>query len=424
MKRNKIIPQSVADKIVTQQLQAPKSFLLYCVTWNLAAKFPSITHLSKLLPLGFDIYVISTQECGQSIRASFVSSSMTIKWTKLLKQYFNEKCGNGTFSAIEDESLVALNMIIFVKQQTLLPHITNIESESIPTGIGGILGNKGAVAISFVYNNRYSFLFINSHFHAHQDNTILRHEDYWTINQNATLGRDLSVTPNMSNNANEEFKFEQIEYDRNIRLTSRFDFVFWMGDLNYRINGNRKIMDVLLREKQFNVLLQNDQLNIAKNYRQIFEDGFIESKITFPPTYKYDLNCDKYDTSSKARIPSWTDRILYKTNLSNRKTEFVMNTKYDAIKELKISDHRAVVATFKVNVNPKYADNIIELDGVSDSDYSMASIQKMNDKMIKKLSGWYHFVCFCVCCGCTKSSVWRRMFCLRAARVKTAPKLD
>ena len=74
-------------------------------------------------------------------------------------------------------------MIIFVKGQTLLIHISNIESESIPTGIGGILGNKGGVAISFIYNNQYSFLFINSHFHAHQDNTIVRHQDYWTIEE-------------------------------------------------------------------------------------------------------------------------------------------------------------------------------------------------------------------------------------------------
>ena len=46
-------------------------------------------------------------------------------------------------------------MIIFVKRQTLLIHITNMQNESIPTGIGGIIGNKGAVAISFIYNNRY-----------------------------------------------------------------------------------------------------------------------------------------------------------------------------------------------------------------------------------------------------------------------------
>ena len=106
MNNNKILPQSVADKIVTEQA-APKSFELYCVTWNLAGKFPSISDLSYLLPIGFDIYVISTQECGQSITASFVSSSIITKWTRLLMQYFDEKCGKASFAMIQNESLIA-----------------------------------------------------------------------------------------------------------------------------------------------------------------------------------------------------------------------------------------------------------------------------------------------------------------------------
>jgi hypothetical protein len=40
-----------------------------------------------------------------------------------------------------------------------------------------------------------------------------------------------------------------------------------------------------------------------------FEDtafeGFAEPKIMFEPTYKYDLNTDEYDTSTKCRIPSY-----------------------------------------------------------------------------------------------------------------------
>ena len=36
-----------------------------------------------------------------------------------------------------------------------------------------------------------------------------------------------------------------------------------------------------------------------------------EGKITFIPSYKFDLGTDVYDTSKKQRTPSWTDRILY-----------------------------------------------------------------------------------------------------------------
>lgn len=38
---------------------------------------------------------------------------------------------------------------------------------------------------------------------------------------------------------------------------------------------------------------------------QIFH-GFLEGRINFKPTYKFDVNKDVYDTSSKLRIPSYT----------------------------------------------------------------------------------------------------------------------
>ncbi len=31
------------------------------------------------------------------------------------------------------------------------------------------------------------------------------------------------------------------------RVTERFDRVFWLGDLNYRINGTRDMVDLLLK---------------------------------------------------------------------------------------------------------------------------------------------------------------------------------
>ena len=40
--------------------------------------------------------------------------------------------------------------------------------------------------------------------------------------------------------------------------------------------------------------------------------AFIEGKIAFAPTYKYDLFSEDYDTSEKLRIPAWTDRVLWR----------------------------------------------------------------------------------------------------------------
>mmetsp|Transcript_904 Transcript_904/g.1169 ORF Transcript_904/g.1169 Transcript_904/m.1169 type:complete len:125 (+) Transcript_904:357-731(+) len=84
--------------------------------------------------------------------------------------------------------------------------------------------------------------------------------------------------------------------------------------------------------------------------------GFEEGPITFLPTYKYDIDADVYDTSKKRRVPSYTDRILFKSRLN--KTENINNQdqnqnqveliEYNTIQEIRISDHRPVYANFLV----------------------------------------------------------------------------
>ena len=45
--------------------------------------------------------------------------------------------------------------------------------------------------------------------------------------------------------------------------------------------------------------------NICIFVGNVFE-GFSEQPINFPPTYKFDLNQDVYDSSELVRVPSWT----------------------------------------------------------------------------------------------------------------------
>jgi len=70
---------------------------------------------------------------------------------------------------------------------------------------------------------------------------------------------------------------------------------------------------------------------------------YAEARIFFPPTYKYDLETDDYDTSEKARIPAWCDRIL-------RKGNNLRQINYDTA-PLRFSDHRPVYATFLCKVS-------------------------------------------------------------------------
>ena len=114
--------------------------------------------------------------------------------------------------------------------------------------------------------------------------------------------------------------------------------VFWCGDLNYRIDGNRPVIMKLLRKNAEAALRNNDQLRNQRGKGLVFE-GFREGKITFKPTYKYDPGTDDYDTSKKARIPAWTDRVLYRTADEEVRVRLKLCS-YDAQNALKISDHK------------------------------------------------------------------------------------
>lgn len=73
---------------------------------------------------------------------------------------------------------------------------------------------------------------------------------------------------------------------------------------------------------------------------------FTEAKLTFRPTYKFNVNSDEYDSGPKKRLPSWTDRILY---INNPKVLKCLS--YHSDTSLKISDHKPVYATFKISID-------------------------------------------------------------------------
>ena len=68
---------------------------------------------------------------------------------------------------------------------------------------------------------------------------------------------------------------------------------------------------------------------------------------------RYDLFSDDHDTSEKARVPAWTDRILWK----RRKPQGMSSDNFQEPKlvfygraELKQSDHRPVIGIVDIQV--------------------------------------------------------------------------
>lgn len=61
----------------------------------------------------------------------------------------------------------------------------------------------------------------------------------------------------------------------------------------------------------------NDQLLIEKRIERVGH-GFREGNISFAPTFKFDLSNAEpsgFQDYKLSRMPSWTDRILYRSNL-------------------------------------------------------------------------------------------------------------
>lgn len=141
-------------------------------------------------------------------------------------------------------------------------------------------------------------------------------------------------------------------------VSDRYDRVFWMGDLNYRINLKRDQADELIarfmhpdtlvaeRKEALERLVSNDQLQIERLAGRIF-DGFAEGALTFKPTYKLDKESDEYDSGPKKRVPSYTDRVLFKSRGGGGGISL---RSYSSIESVKTSDHRPVVAQFDVSL--------------------------------------------------------------------------
>lgn len=64
-----------------------------------------------------------------------------------------------------------------------------------------------------------------------------------------------------------------------------------MGDLNFRVTESRKYADELIETDRIDKLLESDELSTERAKNTIF-NGFYEAKISFMPTYKFDVRED------------------------------------------------------------------------------------------------------------------------------------
>ena len=172
-------------------------------------------------------------------------------WERAVKRTLNDHAqqrGAERYILLRSGQLVGAALSIFVKK-AVLPDIKNVEGSVKKvrggasstaylltldqTGLSGMAGNKGAVAIRMDYANT-QICFVTAHLAAGFANYEERNRDYQTINHG-------------------------LRFQRN-RTIENHDTVIWLGDFNYRIGLGDDRVRRLIQIGDLDALYENDQV--------------------------------------------------------------------------------------------------------------------------------------------------------------------
>ncbi|XP_024163136.1 type IV inositol polyphosphate 5-phosphatase 3 isoform X1 [Rosa chinensis] len=229
-----------------------------------------------------------------------------------------------SYVRIVSKQMVGVFLTVWVRR-SLRKHIQNLKVSTVGVGVMGYIGNKGSVSVSMsIYQTLFCFVCTHLTAGEREVDESKRNADVHEIHRRTHF-----------------HSFSGIGLPKSIHDHER---IIWLGDLNYRINLSYEKTQDLISKKEWSQLAEKDQLARQLKKGRAF-DGWSEGVLNFPPTYKYEMNSDKYygeDPKGGRRTPAWCDRILSYGRgmrlLQYRRTEH------------KFSDHRPVTATYMAEV--------------------------------------------------------------------------
>ncbi|XP_018567291.1 phosphatidylinositol 4,5-bisphosphate 5-phosphatase A-like isoform X2 [Anoplophora glabripennis] len=314
---------------------------IYIATYNVGTSGPDqdLRDLLSLVDIKNeklpDFFILGFQEVKAQPQNMLLDSIFDDPWTYACKEILQKD-----YIKLKSMRLQGLLIVVFALRKHLL-NVREIESEYTRTGLAGMWGNKGAVSIRLsIYG--CSLCFVNSHLSAHDGQLKDRVEDYNSI-----------------------IKDQQFHVEETSKIFYH-DYVFWMGDLNFRLDEKfDKTPDEIEKaiiKKDHKKLFEHDQLRNVMKKGEAFSE-LTEQDPNFPPTFKFVVGTPFYDHK---RRPAWCDRILYCVNSHNYEnvTLKVDQMSYRCHHSYTLSDHKPVSAEFIIKVFSEYAERVIEFEKI------------------------------------------------------------
>eukprot|EP00611_Tribonema_gayanum_P020863 TRINITY_DN389_c1_g2_i1.p1 TRINITY_DN389_c1_g2~~TRINITY_DN389_c1_g2_i1.p1 ORF type:complete len:728 (+),score=235.71 TRINITY_DN389_c1_g2_i1:124-2307(+) len=398
------------------------SLRIFAGTWNIAGEMLSTAEdLEEWLGVEVcpgesppDLFAIGFQEvidlsAGNVVADSFLdnqSRTNARRWLELIENYLDiyGKRHGVKYRQLSHKRLLG-TYIVVMAEASLACRVTDVQRAHVATGIGGKLGNKGAVAIRMVIAREVSLCFVCCHMCAHRENVLQRNAEYRTVTERRlfrVLAHDAlqtrpkyllasqaeqrmgglaalstyaaaavaAVTTPTSPSRSDDLSASaspprRVDYSGSgdsgggtIGILDH-DVVVWLGDMNYRIGGTVTSEEVgrMVAAGETEALRELDQLSTEMAAGRAFPQ-FFEGRLSFDPTYKLIRGTRDFDLrpEKKMRCPSWCDRILWSApHVCNAGPVQRMSLENYWSSGPYVSDHAPVSALFALTLS--YMDN-------------------------------------------------------------------
>ena len=169
------------------------------------------------------LYVLGLQEIvdvsspAEAFRP-YVDTTVANRW----KESASKVLPSG-YELVAAQQLVGLLLLIYASP-SIYSSISYVSTTSVGTGLLGYMGNKGAVSARILLGDVTRLAFVNVHMAAGADSAALQRRN-WDAAQITTRTRFSAITGLLA------------DVSGSAEMLNDQDYVFWFGDLNYRLQG-------------------------------------------------------------------------------------------------------------------------------------------------------------------------------------------